>query len=700
VLYFHSYPFFSKSFPKLFGLHLFIFLIFGFTPLLSQSRNFIHGKNKTKDSTQVFTGDKYFDSGGPGGSKLTDQPGNYSNCSDPFSENINCTSFYTLCSDGDTVSVNFIAYQIVTGDRLRIYSGSKPAGTILFNSLTQGVSLNGMKLTTGTYIKSNAPDGCLTFEWFCTTIANSIGWESDIIVIGKKRPDDSLCTPVCKPLALVQIPFDTCYKLLGPAEMILDFNPACSYSLQLYYPFGTDQLSQPAVNASHLNANFLYEVKSVDDPGSCFGYLQVGQENLPFNLCTRDTVRCSWWQQNQAQNPDVRTCSGIQYHIRHTTFLALDCDEMFSGMVIREISFAGLPDSICTDTLLLMKPSLDSLECPSDLKISCNWEDLDADPVRLSPAYLGTILDLDGDNRMDDYPALRLVPEWNGTEPIDSSGLCGMVFSWNDFVIPGCGNSFKIRRQWMIGSGCGKQDTFCIQNISVEDESTPELPDITSMEFSVDPSNCIASFVLDSVPGIKDCNKVQQRLEITYQDPLNPGKQILIAGSLPIKLSLAPGGYKAKFIFSDPCFNAIRQEVCFQVADYQGPVLRVKQPDLFLEPQMCWRRVYASDLDSSSSDNCCTSLHFAIAYQDSLLHYRQQWQDWISGHCQGTDGYFNHKDFYDRVIDQWLTAFIFGDYLDLEACESKQVVVGPTKPVICQLRTLHSTAALINGFVI
>src|SRR5690606_8131500 len=104
-------------------------------------------------------------------------------------------------------------------------------------------------------------------------------------------------------------------------------------------------------------------------------------------------------------------------------------------------------------------------------------------------------------------------------------------------------------------------DTVCIQNISVVDESPPELAAVTSMEFVVDPSACKASVMLDSVPGIEDCNKVQQRLEITYPDPVNPGKQILISGALPIKLSLAAGGYKAKFIFSVPCFNAVRQEV-------------------------------------------------------------------------------------------------------------------------------------------
>ncbi len=654
---------------------MFIFLVFSFIPLLSQSKNLIHGKNKAYDSAQVFTGDKYYDSGGPGGSKLTDQPGNYSNCSDPFNESANCTSFFTLCSNEDTVSVNFIAFQIVTGDRLRIFSGSKPAGTILFNSLTQGVSLNGMKLTTGTYIKSKAPDGCLTFEWFCTTIANSIGWETDIIVIGKKQPDDSLCTPVCKPIASIQIPLDTCYKVLGAADVLTGYNPTCVYSLQLYYPFGTDQFSLPAVNASHLNANFLYEIKSGDGPGSCFGYLQVGQESLPFSICTRDTVECTWWQQNQDLNPDVRTCSGFQYHINKTTFTALACDERFSGMIIREIHFGGLSDSICADTLLLEKPSLDSLVCPSDLTISCDWKGLDPDPVRLSPTYLSTLLDLDGDNRMDANPSLRLVPEWNGTEPIDTSGYCGVVISWNDFVIPGCGNSFKIRRQWMIGPGCGRRDTICIQNISIEDENAPELAEITSMEFTVDPTSCRAAFILDSLPGIKDCNKVQQRLEITYPDPLNPGKQILIAGSLPLKLSLAPGGYKAKFIFSDPCFNAVRKEVCFQVADYQGPVLRLKQSGLFLEPQTCWRRVYAADLDSLSSDNCCAALHFAIADQDSLSFYRQQWQDRITVQCQGAETYLSHKDFYDRLIDQWLTAFVFDDYLDLAACESKQVVI-------------------------
>jgi len=648
-------------------VYLFIYFIQIFSSGLCAQKNIIHGLDKQSDTFEVITGDKYFDSGGPGGSKLPDQPGNYINCSDPFNESLNCTSVFTLCSNADTVSVNFVAYQIVTGDRLRIYAGRSTSGPILFNSQTQGVSLNGMKLTTGTFIKSSAPDGCVTFEWFCTTIGNSIGWEVDIIVQTKNNPNDSSCIPQCIPNVLISIPLDTCYKEIGLEEILVANAGLCEYDLTLYYPFGTDKLDQDAVNISHLNTNFLYEVKS--DGSTCFGYLRVSESLPPIALCNSDTIDCFKWEQNVSKGSDFSTCSGLKFSYRSIRFEALPCDDQFTGIIIREIEIKSKESTICIDTLFLLKPTFDSLVCPSDLRISCDLIPSGIEASHLSPGFLQTLLDKNNDNRPDSDPTGFLSPMWQGFSALDSTTNCGLGISYSDFIIPGCGTTYKIRRQWIFNVSCLASDTVCIQNILVEDNSAPEIPDISSMEFQVAPADCKAPVSLDTFMNFSDCNVVVQRLELVYKDPQDPGKQIVINNFLPVKLSLSPGGYTAKFLFSDPCFNASRLEICIQVIGDEKPVARpVAAAQYFIHPEECWSRVYAKDLDSLSSDVCCSSLHFAIAVEDSVQYYRQYWIDFISNQCSGTDQYTNRKNFYDELIDRWITSFLFKDYLDLNAC--------------------------------
>lgn len=671
---FNSYPFFPCSY-RLRSVWFFLFIYFcqTWTSDLWGQKNIIHGLDKQSDTIEVFTGDKYFDSGGPGGSKLPDQPGNYINCSDPFNESLNCTSLFTLCSNSDTVAVNFVAYQIVTGDRLRIFAGGTSKGKILFNSLTQGVSLNGMKLTTGTFIKSTEADGCLTFEWFCTTIGNSIGWEVDVIVQPKTTPNDTFCIPQCKPNVLISIPSDTCYKEIVLNE-VLDSEPGnCAYDLILYYPFGTDKPDRDAVNSTHINSSFLYEVKSAGS--SCFGYVHVEESLPPFAFCSTDTISCLDWEQNVITESNLSTCSGLKYTFKSIQFEALPCDQIFAGMIIRQIEIHSGVTSTCTDTLYLLKPSKDSLICPADLKISCDVIPGGIGPSALSPALLQSLLDKNGDNRLDSDPSGFLNPSWQGLTVNDSSAFCGLGMTYSDFIIPGCGNTYKIRRQWVIRFNCMETDTVCIQNILVEDVSGPGIPVISSLEFQVAPLDCKAAVAFDAFTDIQDCNAVVQRLELVYRDPLDPDKQIVINNFLPVKLSLPPGGYTAKFFFSDQCFNASRTDICILVMSNESPVASpLENATYFIGPETCWSRVYAKDLDSVSSDGCCSKLHFAIALEDSVNFYRQYWQNKITAQCDGEDQYTSHALFYDELIDRWITAFVFKDFLDLQPCENRRLL--------------------------
>ena len=119
---------------------------------------------------------------------------------DPFNENANRTSVFTfwLLPNNDSVCNQFLpSFYIVTGDRTRIYLESFISGPTCFDS--QPIKPSTVLQIDHWYVtyQWSASDGCITVQWFCTTIGNSIGLGSDFIV-HKKSDSVSVCTPQCK----------------------------------------------------------------------------------------------------------------------------------------------------------------------------------------------------------------------------------------------------------------------------------------------------------------------------------------------------------------------------------------------------------------------------------------------------------------------------------------------------------------------
>ena len=72
-----------------------------------------------------------------------------------------------------------------------------------------------------------------------------------------------------------------------------------------------------------------------------------------------------------------------------------------------------------------------------------------------------------------------------------------------------------------------------------------------------------------------------------------------------------------------------------------------------LDPEKCWARVYAKDLDDGSHDNCCDQLHFAVASMDrsptggilgGLLCFRLILYDY----------YHHYNDLIQQTIEEWI----------------------------------------------
>ena len=180
-----------------------------------------------------------------------------------------------------------------------------------------------------------------------------------------------------------------------------------------------------------------------------------------------------------------------------------------------------------------------------------------------------------------------------------------------------------------------------------------------------------------------DCSPtIKQNFTASYTDISHPGKTIVQQGTLPAKLLLpAVSGvygvrcHEVEVRVVDGCLNKWDTLINVCVVDNTPPEVVVNGPTrLTVDPATCWARVYAKDLDNGSRDNCCDVLHFAIATMDSVNSARQYVYDAIIAQC-GIEDYNESRDYYDFYIEDYISSYIFKDYLDLTACEEYQIVV-------------------------
>ncbi len=147
----------------------------------------------TAGATETFTpavGDRFYDTGGPGGGGLnpnggngTELPGNYKNCG--------CVTTTTL--DGVT-ELQFHTFEVFGNfDWLRIYDGTTTSGTLLYNSnsntdtdtLAGMIAYHGSAVFTGT-------SGAITFEFSASTVVDHTGWDVEILATESGGGGDEL----------------------------------------------------------------------------------------------------------------------------------------------------------------------------------------------------------------------------------------------------------------------------------------------------------------------------------------------------------------------------------------------------------------------------------------------------------------------------------------------------------------------------
>ena len=198
----------------------------------------------------------------------------------------------------------------------------------------------------------------------------------------------------------------------------------------------------------------------------------------------------------------------------------------------------------------------------------------------------------------------------------------------------------------------------------------------------VDPHDCKAGVSLPDFRSYlsKECdNEITVYYEVEYNDPDHPGKTVLQSGNIDeggtSHIYLPFGWHCIHYTFIDRCWNQCTYAIMVNVEDNTPPTPVCDEiTQVTLDPDSCWARVYAKDLDDGSHDNCCDQLHFAVASMDSITYWRDYWHNYFAG-CLDPYDYHHYSDAIDEAIEEWINIFVFDDYIDVTECGDEQLVL-------------------------
>ncbi|MCB0659235.1 MAG: hypothetical protein KDC57_24000, partial [Saprospiraceae bacterium] len=196
------------------------------------------------------------------------------------------------------------------------------------------------------------------------------------------------------------------------------------------------------------------------------------------------------------------------------------------------------------------------------------------------------------------------------------------------------------------------------------------------------PHDCKAHVDVPDIRDLvkKDCDdELQVYFEVTYSDPSHPGKEVTESGNIDeggkVSIYLPNGWHWIRYAVRDRCWNEIVVYRRALVEDNTPPNPVCDEiTQVTLDPDSCWARVYAKDLDDGSHDNCCDQLHFAVASMDTIEYWRNYWWSFYENCLDEYD--FHH--YYDQIhatIENWIDIFVFDDYIDVTECGSEQLVL-------------------------
>lgn len=349
-----------------------------------------------------------------------------------------------------------------------------------------------------------------------------------------------------------------------------------------------DGISNAGVPYPLIGQTYVLEYVSIATGNSCWNWHTFEDKLPPVISCSSDTIPC--YADINFANIDPFDCSGpVTPHIISMTTEELPCTEENEGFLRRifrtyyATDAAGNQSSTCTDTIVIERPDLDSINWPANDTVYCDQayaKDAAGNP---SPTVTG-------------IPTIGA-----GLHPLFPNTLmnaCGLYTNYTDQVLDlGC--MIKVMRTWNTTEWyCGTDyEAEYVQVIFILDLEAPELtiPD----DFTVSTGNfdCVANVLIPPATATDNC-KTNLNWNVSY-----PGGFRLQNGGFVVQLPV--GVHNIIYSVNDGCANGTTDTLQITVQDQVAPnAICIENTVASIPNGSDYVRVFAASFDNGSWDNC------------------------------------------------------------------------------------------------
>jgi len=347
-----------------------------------------------------------------------------------------------------------------------------------------------------------------------------------------------------------------------------------------------------------------------DADNSCWGTITIEDKKPPVIICPEiDTINChlpdpikdiSAWVED--------ACSSFTIEKRNVEIEDFSCGYNDSLRAKKITTYVAIDDfgnesRPCHYTLVYKSFDLKDVQFPLDLNIDCK-------DAKLS--------DVNADGSPD--PEITGFPKYQNHEISSSEGHCSLEISFEDQIIPECGNSYKILRKWTILDWClpkteaYNNPLFGYQVIKIVDELGPNIVCTQEVRnYQSDGSTCGLSRMKVEMPKVDSgCGSANYSYEIAYRTAVegeSPYENTTMADVLEENgdywIMNMPGGRSwVTCKVYDECGN---DASCFYeviIDDYDAPIPVCEENNSVTLSSDGNARVYAESFDNGSFDAC------------------------------------------------------------------------------------------------
>jgi hypothetical protein len=307
----------------------------------------------------------------------------------------------------------------------------------------------------------------------------------------------------CNNLITIALDDDDCAEEILP-DMALEgaYNCFDDYIVELdeTLPLGNGPWLPPFLDAGDIGKTYQFRVTHLVSGNKCWGTVKIEDKLAPRLICENFSVPCNTPNLTPdylfgtlgilAANPTATDCQNFTLTYIDSE-IPQNCASGLTKVITRKWTAkdASGNTSTCEQTIGLIRPTLADVTTPPD------YDDIDA------PGFACT----------SSYPT----PEW-----IENQGLqgfphifgepagCNINWQYQDFRIPVCDGTYKIRRQWTIADWCIGDGIVYNQIIKVEDKAGPAMTCPANLTVSVNPFQCCANVNLPDIVISDECSRI------------------------------------------------------------------------------------------------------------------------------------------------------------------------------------------------